>query len=342
MALPGGAQGASGRASRWGLYLPLAALLVVVLIWTGLWFVAAGAARRVAEGFVAREAQRGREWVCPAPRLSGYPFRVALECDEPRLLVRGAQGMEREATLARLTLQARVMAPRHFIALFAPPFRFRQGGEGEAELTWQSARASLIAGEGSIAEASLEVAEPRLLLGLGEAPDRASRARSLEVHLRATPGDKAGTDLVGKLVDLSVPGLDQLTSTPEPMQAELQATFPGLQLQPGRDLRASIESWRGTGERGRVVVLALRKGIARIDLAGDLGLDSERRPEGVLRGRAKGIESLTGRFSRRGGFDIGGLLGLVTGPDGFPVALTLSNGQARLGPLVLGRLDPLY
>ncbi|HUN12856.1 MAG TPA: hypothetical protein PLE50_11395, partial [Rhabdaerophilum sp.] len=81
---------------------------------------------------------------------------------------------------------------------------------------------------------------------------------------------------------------------------------------------------------------------ARVVVVRDLLDHLAHRPLGNLQGRAKGLEALTSRFTRRNGLDIGGLLGSLSGKQGLPVALTFQNGIARFGPFPLAELRPLY
>ena len=332
----------SARPSRRGLYLPYLLLGLVAIVWSGLWFYAATMAGRVADGFVAREATRGRDWACPNRTIGGYPFRIELTCDKPRLIGRGADGLTVDAGLAGLSLHGSVFSPGHFIAVMQAPFTARLDADREMTLAWKSARASFRGGKQSLSDASFEMLEPVLTLGLGETEDQKSRARAIEVHLRRSPGDVAGSDLVLRASEISVPMVDRRIGTPEPLTLEVQATAPGLVFEPNRSARDLLEAWRIAGGKARVIVAKASKGQAAIDLSGTLGLDAERRLEGNLQGRARNLESITGQLGRRQGLNIGNLLGKITGGQGMPVALTFENGRVRFGPFPLAELGPLY
>ena len=328
--------------SRRALYLPFIALGVFCAIWTIVWFVMARGAERVADGFMAREAARGRDWICPNRDLVGFPFRIELRCEKPQLIEKGAEGLQREATLGALSLHSRVMAPGHFIAVLTPPFVARQGSDREMSISWQTARASFRGGQEGFGDASFEMMAPVVSVGLGEARDQQSRAKEVSIHLRRTPGDVAGTDLVFRAVDITTPLLDQKIGNPEPVTLELQATAPGLVFDPKIKAQDALEAWRLANGKARIVLAKVNKGPAAIELGGTIGLDAERRPEGTLQGRARNLEALTSGLARRTGFDIGALLGRLGGTQGIPVALTLENGKMRFGPFPMIDLPPLY
>jgi hypothetical protein len=341
-AIPQSAQSAVATPSRRGLYWPYAVFGLICAGWTGFWFFSAHMAGKIADGFITRESERGRIWVCPERSVGGYPFRIEISCRKPQLILKGTTGLEKEGSLAGLSLNARLLSPGHFIAVLAPPFIARQGGAGEMEISWKSARASLRAGTQSITEASVEFVEPNISAGAGDKQDIKAIAKMIELHMRRTPGEVAGTDLVARVDDLTFAPLDRLTGTPEPIRVEIQVTAPGLIPEPKARFQDILEQWRLTQHKARVVVLKAVKGQADIDLSGTMALDGEHRLEGNLQGRAKGIEALTGRFTRRNGIDIGGLLGKIGGGQGLPVALTLQNGVMRFGPFPLTELQPLY
>lgn len=334
-------QGARGGSRRLGLYLPFVLLAVLALLWTGGWLWAADRAGRIADGFITREAERGRYWRCPERRIGGYPFRIEISCDKPQLVIREPDGRLREANLGSLTMHARVIAPGHIIALFGPPFIVSLEN-ADMELGWSSARASVKAGLEGIGEASFEMADPTLAAGYGDRQDIRALAKSLEWHVRRTPGDRPGADFVGKVVDLTFAPLDRFTGSPEPLRLEFQASAPGLVPDPRRRFQDIVEEWRRGGNKARVILVKADKGQASLDLSGVMGLDEAHRIEGNLQGRAKGIDALAQRFTRRGGVDFGGLLGALSGGQGMPVALTFQNGVMRFGPVPLLRLEPLY
>jgi hypothetical protein len=334
-------QEATRRPRRFGLYAPFALLLLFIVGWSVIWFVSARRAGQFADAFIAREAERGRDWICPNRQVSGYPFRIEIACARPQLVVRGQDGLRNEARLGGLNLHARVAAPGHIIAVFSPPFMLRQAA-GEAELTWKSARASLRAGLSGISEVSFEITDPALAASDDSRRDIRAQAKAIELHLRKSPGEAPGTDLVGRIVDLALDPLNQLTGTSEPVQVEVQATAPGLVPDPRRRWQDLLEAWRIDGNKARVVLVKANKGQAAIDLSGELGLDAAHRLEGNLQGRARGLDALAGRLTRRNGVDLGGILGRLGGGQGLPLALTFQNGMLRYGPFPIAPLQPLY
>jgi hypothetical protein len=333
---------ASNPPRRMRLYLPFILLALLIAVWTGLWFFSANKAGEIADHLIARERERGRDWLCPDRQVGGYPFRIEITCTKPQLVLKGEPGAARSGTLGGLALHARILSPGHFIAVMSPPFIARAGEEGDVELSWTSGRASVMAGLESISEASVEFTDLVASVGQGQRRDVSAKARAMEVHLRRSPGEVPGTDLVARVQDLVFAPLDQLIGSPDPIRLEVQVTAPGFLPDPKRRFQEVLEAWRASGQKARIVALKATKGQANLDLSGVMGLDAAHRLEGNLQGRAKGLDALTSGMMRRGGLDMGGLLGKLGGGQGLPVALVFENGRLRFGPFPLATLDPLY
>jgi hypothetical protein len=327
--------------SRLSLYVPLALMALLCLGWSAFWVFAVEQAKVVAAGFLAREAERGREWVCPQQAVGGFPFRVQIRCEAPNVLIKEADGTARHITLAGLILHARILSPQNFIAVFQSPLRVDPGKGNAAELSWQSARTSFTAGASGPSELSVEVLEPVLTIASGADP-LIARAKDVTLHLRKAPGDAPGTDLVALAREVVFSPLDQISGNKATMRFEVQASAPGLVPALTRPFFASVEDWRAKGGKARIVMLKAEKGSASLDLSGELGFDALHRLNGHLQGRAKGLDQLTGRLTQKSGLDLGGLLSRLGGAQGLPVSLIFEDGKMRYGPFPLLDLAPIY
>lgn len=330
------------RPSRLGLYLPFGALCLLVAGWCAFWFFTAEAANRVIDGALIRESSRGRDWTCPNRQLGGFPFRIEIRCDAPRVALKRGDGRVEQASLGAISLHARILSPRHFIALATPPFRLREDTPEPLIVGWDSARMSFEAGQASLTEASVEVTNPILSTGAPDKLEQRAKAKSFTLHIRQSAGDIAGTDMITRIVDFSAPALDLVSAGTEPMQVEFQTSAPGLTLAADTDIRTRLETWRLAQGKARILVAKVTKGAFALDLTGELGLDGMKRLEGNLQGRARGFDAIMGRLTRQGGLDMGNLLGKLSGGQGVPVVLTFENGKLRYGPFPLMNLTPVY
>ena len=71
---------ATGRRSRWGLFIPSILLLILAAAWSGFWFYAASQAEVAADAWRAQEAKAGRIYDCAKRSIAGFPFRFEVQC----------------------------------------------------------------------------------------------------------------------------------------------------------------------------------------------------------------------------------------------------------------------
>jgi hypothetical protein len=71
------------RHSRWPLFLPFILVVVLAVLWSGLWLFASAKAETALNGWREREAKAGRIYTCEKQSFGGYPFRVEVRCIVP-------------------------------------------------------------------------------------------------------------------------------------------------------------------------------------------------------------------------------------------------------------------
>src|SRR5688572_15333038 len=89
---------------RLWLFVPLALLIALAVIWTGLWCYAVSRAETALAGWRAREAKSGRTYECGSESISGFPFRIEVRCTKPsaEILGKGTQVVLRGDDLVML------------------------------------------------------------------------------------------------------------------------------------------------------------------------------------------------------------------------------------------------
>lgn len=332
------------RFPRWLLLMPFGLMLLLTLVWTGVWIYASRRAEAGIEQWLQREAQRGRVWTCPDRRIGGFPFMIRIRCEEPRFSS-NQFGRPSRGTVKRLTAFVRLVDPTHLIAVADGPFVFSPDDAARVELNWSGARASVRGTPGRLSEAAVELRELVLDASAGDGSRHQARAAGLDLHARSRPEGDPATIVVGRIDKLVTPGLDRLIDNAEPLDFELQASIEKLVPALGGRPVERVEAWRQAGGEVRLVLLKASKGAMGFDVMGNLGLDDERRLAGEIRGQATGLMPLLQRFgvAPRMSGPLGGLLGGLAGDGGrLPIVLRLREGRAWFGPLPLGRLPPVY
>lgn len=334
---------------RWWLLLPLALVVLLAAGWTAAWFYAAGRAEREIEAWIATEAQAGRQWSCADRQLTGFPFRFELVCAAPKLVATPAAGTGGwQWTATRAVAVAQVWNPRHIIAEFEAPSTLTEPATGRTLTgTWSLLQVSAV-GTGGIPErVSLATDD----YALAEGATALFSAKHAEIHARHHPGAEAGTlDLALGVKQARTPATGNGTLA---VDGELQATV--TQLPPLRAMPAAerLQLWQQAGGKVTLSVAKLSAGGGTLNATGEIGLDAQRRPTGMITLTLVNGQALIGALGQAGmlpeqAASLAPLLmaaGMPTTLDGakasaFP--FLFRDGRVALGILPLGKIGPLY
>lgn len=326
---------------RLGLFLPYILLLILALAWTGGWFWIRGKAAAEMDAWIAREAEKGRQWTCAERSIAGFPFRLELRCAS--LAFARADG---RFTLGPATAVVQIYNPRHALLELVGPFRVQQG-DLAAEVNWTSLAASFQGRSGGFALASLVVAEPKGSV-TGAAPEPIDfSTKRVELHARPTPGrfeSEGAVDVSLRADKASIPRLDALAGSREPTDIGFDATIERANVLRTGKVVSELEKWRAAGGRLDITQLSLVKGAQRIRAKGPIALDEAHRPAGQLDLRAAGLDGLIGQvMGQRLGAEKGALIGNLVGQliAGLPRKKADAAGDAPAETAAEAGLKPL-
>lgn len=357
----------SARTKSWIVFVPLGLLLLIAVIWSGVWFYAAGRAEREIDAWVAREARLGRIWNCGERHLAGYPFRFELKCRGPSLETRGGDPIIITAASAHAVAQ--IWAPNHIVAEFQPPARVVDRGSGKSyAATWSLLQMSGVGDlSGQPQRFSLQVTEPRLdeAQDAGQAPGSPAAvqpvagtllgAHLVEFHVRRTPAANGALDNVdfafgAKNARAAV--LDRAGS-PGPLDMTVQGTVTAAADLRPMPVEQRLKAWAAAGGVARLERLALTTPTVAATASGAVSVD----PAGLVNGKLDlgfaGFQDLVAGLGRAGAIpsDLAPIVGAlamvgkpttVEGRKGVSYALSFNKGALRFGPLQVGFVPPLF
>jgi hypothetical protein len=320
------------RAGRFWLYLPFGLLCLVALCWSVLWLVMQGRVQAMMERWLVSEQGRGRIWTCQDQVIRGFPFRLELSC---QTLTLASPDISLET--GPIIAVAQILSPRHVIFETQNPVTLKQSG-GHLQGSWQSMQGSIRFKKPGLERFSLFLRESKLAFDDGER-SLALAGQSLEGHIRAHMGEEDAFDLLLKGTGLTSADLDLLAGESSPAALEWQAKITPFPLGP-LTLKDRLAGWQDKKGKLDIILLSLRKGPGLLEAKGDMRLDNERRPAGLLHLRAEGWQGKFAKFNAAGNL----LTALAGGKETKTLPLRLSGGQVFLGPLLLPlpRLEPLY
>jgi len=179
------------------------AVVVVAAGWSAFWWQASGIARRAVDDALADARAQGLGVTCPGERIAGYPFLLELRCDATSLSPPDGPPL----AAGPLVVVARIYAPSRVIAELTGPLTVGAAAGPLATARWSLAHASLrlddMFGTPRLGLGALAI--ENLALSAGAAP--ALAAKSLELHLRPTPGKAGALDVALTAVAAAAPGL---------------------------------------------------------------------------------------------------------------------------------------
>ena len=366
------------RRRLWPVFVPLALVVALAIIWTGLWFYAASAAEATLAGWREREAKSGRIYSCTKQSIGGFPFRFEVRCSDPSAELPGnAPPVSLKAADLKVVMQ--IYQPTLVISEFAGPLTIAEHVQPVSYVAnWTLGQASVRGTPAAPERASIVVDSPTVdRVGVG-ANANVLKAARIELHGRIAEGSAFSNpviELVLRLGAAAAPELHPLAA--QPLDAEVTATVRGLaDFSPKpwperfREIQArggSIEIVKARVQQGEVI--AVSAGTLRLTERGGLdgllnvtvvGIDKVLKTLDIDRIVSEGkIGSAIGRLDRimpglgqlarqNAGPSIAiglGAIGQNTTLEGKPavtVPLRFSDGQVLLGPFPVGRTLPLF
>ena len=240
--------------------------------------------------------------------VSGYPFRLDLTLDQPRIADKTGWAL----ALPQLKGEAEAYDIRHWVFNAPQGFTLTRPDKGPLTITGQAVRAS-VSGLGTAApRLSFQVQKAGFAVAPGAAPLPIASADNLEMHLQPGPDDQAA-------FLFKIDGGRSPTGGQSTLQILWDSRLSRLSQITGADWPSAIRNWIAAGG-----VMSVDQ--AKIDL-GDMTLQAKPTPLTV--GQDGHLQGALPVQIGSGG-KLGGLFG------GHGATLNFQNGLTTLGPLVLG------
>lgn len=370
------------RRRRWPIFVPLVLVLILAGGWTGFWFYAAAKAESVIADWRAREAKAGRVQTCGSQAIGGFPFRIEVRCDEFGFASAGAAALDLKLPTALAALQvydptlliSEFSGPLTFSEHGRPANTTVNWRLGQASVRGQLSASTRV----PIERTSIVLDAPTLAIAQ-DGNSVQARAERLELHGRPVPGSNGSQDptieAVLRLTAAVAPEIHPLVA--DPVDAEITAlvsNFPDIALKP---LPVLLREWQGRGGNMEITqarvqqgdIIATGAGVLKLTPRGGLdgqlqvtlvGVDKVLRKLGVDQIMAQGKVGSTinaldrlvpglGAIARQNaapGIMAGlGAIGQNTTLEGKPAVtlpLRFADGAAFLGPIPIGRVQPLF
>ncbi|HEX4179893.1 MAG TPA: DUF2125 domain-containing protein [Caulobacteraceae bacterium] len=332
--------------NRFWLFAPYVALLIAAVGWSvaWVWIRSEVAGRMDAAATRLREAGYAIDW--SRRRIDGYPFRIDVTVDDPRLAERSGWAL----TAPQIRAEAYAYRLDQWIGYAPSGVVLSRPSSGAVAITGPALRASY-GGRGPDAP---RIAVEGLKLAFtpkpGAAPFMISAAQHLDLHVWQAGGDQA--EFLLRIDGAAAPagGLLAKIAQAQPMDIAWEARLSHASALHGRDWPAAVQAWSAAGGSLRVEHGLLNAGATSLNLnpgsldvgwdgrlRGGIGLDLTQAPNLIRTlAQASAIDpgaadsAMTVALARSGG-------GAVTRAD-----LTFIAGAAAFGPVAIGPSPKVY
>jgi hypothetical protein len=336
---------------RWGLYLPIVVLVLIVAGWSAFWFVARGLVSSGIDRSIGEAAARGDIWTCHERSIGGYPFRLEIRCRDVTLARTVTAGVTRLST-GPVVFIGQPHTPGHIIAQGDGPLLADLADGRRISARWDLAEASRRASGAELERLSVDIRKPVISITNGQGAASTISAATLEAHLRRNPTRnpaERARDIFLRTTQMVSGDLDALLGDTNNSDLDIQLTATHADALATGLTPATMEAWRTAGGVLELSRVNLRKGIKQIEAKGQVSLDEDRRLAGRLEPAAANIDQFAGIRLRGGAMDLAAALSgraQPASPDGLkPLpSIDLRAGRFSFGPirLPIPPLQPLY
>jgi len=331
---------------RLGLTAPFVLLGLLVAAWSAVWIWMQGQVARRMDSAVQALNAAGYQITWKTRTIGGYPFRLDVTLDEPRVREPSGWGLE----APRIEAEAFTHAPTSWLIAAPAGIVFVRPLDGPVTVTGELIRASLTHPQAHPPSFSFEGVKLAFAPQPGAQPFALTAAERVEFHLRAGPDDQGGVfaKVEGGRARLS--GLFGRVAGDKPIGIVWNSTLSKMSAFHGATWPQAVRRWTDAGGRMTVrqagitagdAVLGANGGVLSVGadgrLRGDLPVSLRQAPRALGAMRDTGIiepdaaqSAATVAQARQGA------------GDATQATLTFQAGRTTLGPVALGPAPKVY
>jgi hypothetical protein len=266
-------------------------VFAVVAGWTGIWKYAADKAQVTIDGWRAREAKAGRVYDCGSQSVSGYPFRIELNCDQASALFRSNEPPV-ELKANGLIVMAQVYQPGLLISEFHGPLSIGEPGKlPDIIADWKVAQSSVRGTPAAPERASLVFDGPAVDRMKDGDRQNLLHAKHIEIHGRIAEGSAANKPVIEIALQLDQASAPMLhPAATQPIDANMTALLRGMNDFSPKPWSARFREIQAAGGRIDVTKARVQQGDILAIGEGSVSLNDNGRLEGQLRVTVAGLD----------------------------------------------------
>jgi hypothetical protein len=314
----------------------IAAIAIVIALWTGAWFWAAGTATAYVKSLEAADGLTTPRVTCGGFSITGYPFGFDATCSDATIV-----SLDTTVTIKGLKASALVYNPFHVLAFAQSPVTYDDAVTGSrGRIDFADAEASARLTGWRIGRISVVVNQPVWNDTILEDQLRA-KAKSVGLHLIDLPDLHDGAKGLSALgehitIDGLVAPLQKIANGDLVFDSEITGLPDDVRTYGDGDF---LRRWQGAGGAFKIVNFKGTDGADYATTTGTLSVDDQMRLQGQLKLASKGV------VERLGPLIPDNVKGLILGAqesDGsYMQTLNIVAGMVFSGLVPAGMIPPL-
>lgn len=330
------------RTMRWGLWT----IVVVVILWTGVWFGARWwLGNTIHKSIADLSATNGTAVDCTSETIGGWPFQLTVNCSDGLAVTLPDGG---KLTAAKAHGEGSVFNPRQLDLRFDAPISFTTPDGQKLDLAANELAASIGFANNRANRLALKTTDLVASGPLAGGTEGKLTVGRSELLLSRSPERPEDADIAATIDGLGV-AVGNTTLTPVPVRLTLAATLAEADMATAGP--ATLAGWKAAGGKLSVHRLAAELGGATLTLTGE-GTVSETglvEGEGKVTGRdlnALAVAAAAGGRSLTP--EVAGLvmafvfMGTAADDGGRSIGLKITDGVVSANGREIARLAPLF
>jgi hypothetical protein len=330
---------------RLGLWLPFAALALLIAIWSGAWVWGRGQAASRMDAAVAALDQAGYRITWKDRQIGGYPFRMDVTLTDVSAREPSGWGLE----APRIEGEAYMHALTHWMIAAPAGLTFVRPVGGPVAVKGEVIHASLTHLTARPPSFSFEGTRLSFTPQPGAQPFALSSADRVEFHLRAGPDDEGGVFARLDNGKARLSGLFARVAGGKPISMVWNSTLSKMSAFQGRDWPDAVRRWADAGGRMTVREAGITAGDAVLGVrSGSLGVGGDGRLSGALDVTLRQAPRALSAMSSEGVIEQGpaqsaaAVVQARQSGDTAQATLNFQAGRTTLGPVALGAAPKVY
>ncbi len=281
-------------------YVVLLAVVVALCAgWSAFWFFAAHQAETAIAGWRAREAKAGRVYTCGKQEVSGFPFRIEVDCT-PATAQFDSGGKSYTAATDHVLVVGQIYTPGLLISEAKGPLTFGETGKPPtAIVNWKLAQSSVAGTPTNPQRVALVFDKPVVDAIGGGTEQTVLSAEHAEIHGRLVGGSISDKPVIEIALDVTKGMLPKLPSAAgKPIDTSIVARLDGLKDFTPKPWAARYREIQQAGGHIDIEKARITQGDSVAVGSGKLSLT----PQGYLQGQTDGDGGRIGivlEFDRR-------------------------------------------